>query len=303
VTFLSAIRTDLGRARQRSKHVLWRLYGQVFDTVTVSTKQGRLTVFTADQIIGRSLFVHREFEYQWARSALDWLRRERRLRPAGTGTFLDVGANMGVISIGMLTGGQFGRAIAVEPDPRNFSLLRRNARQNGLDEDRYVCLQRAASDRRGELEFELSDENFGDHRVRVDAPSREQGSESFAESKRTVIRIAAAPLDELLAAIPRPTVDDVAAVWIDTQGHEGHVMRGGAGLFSRDIPVACEVWPYGLNRAGTSDDQFCAIARGYWSSFCVWRDDRFEQKPIAELPALLGTIRQPEQHENVIFLK
>jgi FkbM family methyltransferase len=219
----------------------------------------------------------------------------------GAGTFLDIGANMGVISIGMLTGGEFARAIAMEPDPRNFSLLQRNARQNGLDEQRYLCLPYAASDRRGELEFELSGNNFGDHRVRVG--SSEGASEKFSESARAVIRIVAQPVDEILDGVPRAMANDIAVVWIDTQGHEGHLLRGGPELFARNIPVVSEVWPYGLARAGTSADEFCKTASRFWSAFCVWRQSHFERHPIAELAALFREITRHDQHENVVFLK
>jgi len=39
---------------------------------------------------------------------------------------LDVGANLGVISIGMLVNGDVAAAIGVEPDPDNYALLERN---------------------------------------------------------------------------------------------------------------------------------------------------------------------------------
>jgi len=49
---------------------------------------------------------------------------------------LDVGANLGVISIGMLVNGDVAAAIGVEPDPDNYALLERNIAQN-LCGDRY----------------------------------------------------------------------------------------------------------------------------------------------------------------------
>ncbi len=299
----SAVQKHLHRLSRKSKRLMWRLRGSITQDVTVSTQQGLLTVFTADQFIGKSLYLTGQFEYDWVCAALQWLRNEQKLPPQGTGTILDIGANMGVISIGMLTGGEFPRAIAVEPDPRNYALLQRNVRQNGLDARRYICLPYAASDCRGELEFELSHDNFGDHRVRVDANSLGSSAEKFDESRRSSISISAAPIDELLAELPLDVTADIAAVWIDTQGHEAQVFRGGARLFSRDIPVVSEIWPYGLARAGTTAEQFCHTASQYWSSFCVWQHDHFERRPITELARLLDNLKHDTQHENVIFLK
>ena len=59
------------------------MYGRFSDNVTVATKQGRLTEFTADQVIGKALFLYGPFEYDWACAALRWLRGEGRLPPKG----------------------------------------------------------------------------------------------------------------------------------------------------------------------------------------------------------------------------
>ncbi|MFM7070895.1 MAG: FkbM family methyltransferase [Planctomycetota bacterium] len=144
----------------------WRVSGALCGQITVDTRQGKLTVSTADQIIGKSLFLHGGFEDAYVAATLSFLRAEGMLPAKGTGTVVDIGANLGVISIGMMRDAEFARAIAIEPDPYNFSLLQRNTRQNGLTPATFACLRRAVSDRAGEVPFELSKDNFGDHRVR-----------------------------------------------------------------------------------------------------------------------------------------
>lgn len=183
------------------RNVLWEASARLFTTLTVDTHQGKLTVFTSDQFIGRAFYVRRPFDLAWINAALNFLRESNRLPEKGKGTFLDVGANIGVISIGILHHTEFERAIGIEPEPRNFGLLQHNARQNQLSSDRYVCLPYAASDRDGEAEFELSNKNFGDHRVRNDldrVPEGQRNADRFHESSRQTIRVRLDLLDKLL---------------------------------------------------------------------------------------------------------
>jgi hypothetical protein len=162
---LSAIaKAAPARVRRGFRAMRLALVRAIQDEVTLSTYQGRLTIYTRDQYIGRDLFVLREFEWGLSQEVVRWLESVRGWR-RGTGTFVDIGANMGVISVGMLHGGFFERAIAIEPEPGNFRLLTTNVRQNGLL-DRVKCLQFAASDHSGDLKIALDGKNFGEHHVR-----------------------------------------------------------------------------------------------------------------------------------------
>lgn len=294
----------LRRIRCQMREYSWRMGTKLLDRATVSTAQGRFTVYTADQVVGRQLYIHREFESAWVEAALRFLRASARLPVQGQGTVVDIGANLGVISIGMLRQKEFAKAIAIEADPANYSLLVHNARQNKLDASRYLCVPCAVSDQLGELEFELSENNFGDHRVRRATPqlAGAASSDRFQESLRNTIRVKAIPLDDLLAELPRAMTQDIALLWIDTQGHEGCIFRGGRELFHRNVPVACEIWPYGILRSGLCLDAFCELAREFWSSYWVLRGGRtFVRYGIAELPSLLDELGSDGNFDNVLF--
>lgn len=282
---------------RRLRRLLWQIARRLRDTLTVKTQQGLLTVFSADKVIGKSLYCRGEYE-------LDWVRRVARLldehgRLSRQGTVLDIGANMGVISIGMLLDGLFEKAIALEPDPANFALLGRNIRQNDL-EARFACLAHAASDREAKLEFELSGDNYGDHRIRMGGGS---GAERYDESGRKVIEVPAAPLDRLLGLVPAEFAERVALVWIDVQGHEGQVFKGGERFFRRDIPVQAEIWPYGIRRAGMEARTFCALAQELWPYYWLLENDSFVRHPIADLPALFAEFGEGNRSTNVVFAR
>ena|SRR3989442_6684814 len=138
------------------RRLCWALNSTLRESVTVSTKQGTFTVFLSrDESVGRSLYCYGQHELDFMSATMRFLRSTQQCPPRGEGSILDIGANNGVTSISMLHLGELERAIAIEPEPRNFSLLQRNVMQNALDE-RIVCLPFAASNQKGEMQFELS---------------------------------------------------------------------------------------------------------------------------------------------------
>jgi FkbM family methyltransferase len=291
------------RLRQRFRKLAWAWVAQRRPQVTVATRQGRFTVYTSDRIIGRRLYACGEFELDWVNTVLPFLRDTGRLPACGRGTVVDIGANMGVISIGMLHHAEFEKAIAIEPDPRNFQLLEHNARQNQLLLDRYLCLPCAASDHRGEAEFELSPDNYGDHRVRP-ASAAAGAPERFSESQRRTIRVPIERLDNLLEQLPADFTAAIALVWIDTQGHEGWVFAGGPTLFAKAIPVVCEFWPYGILRSGMNRERFCQIVASQWGSY--WRrngGNQFVPYPTSALDTLWKELGEKRKFENILLTK
>jgi hypothetical protein len=95
---------------------------------------------------------------------------------------------------------------------------------------------------------------------------------------------------------------DVALVWVDVQGWEAAVFRGGRDLFSRDIPVVAEIWPYGLERACTPSREFAELVQRYWATYWVLRRGRFTPYPTSVFPHFMQELGVSEgSFENVIF--
>ena len=81
----------------------------------------------------------------------------------GPGSWIDLGANIGTTAIPAALAGA--RCHAVEPEPANVALLRRNIARNGVA-DRVSVHEAAAWHEAAELAFEIAPANLGDHRVR-----------------------------------------------------------------------------------------------------------------------------------------
>ena len=170
------------------RSLCWTIIGKFRKSVTISTKQGVFTVLLKDSMLSKDLYCSGQFDLNFILETMKFLRSIQRCPPKGEGTIVDIGANIGVISIGALHMGELKKAIAIEPEPQNFSLLRRNVNQNGLT-DRFTCLPYAVSHQKGELSFELSGTNFGDHRVRISIVLPNSVTEQYHESGRPIITV------------------------------------------------------------------------------------------------------------------
>jgi FkbM family methyltransferase len=267
---------------------------------TLTTRQGIFRVpIGVDDPISKELFLFGEFELDLIVDAMDLLRK-RSGRPKGTGTIIDVGANNGVISIAMLVTGQLDRAVAIEPEPANFKRLEENVRLNHLD-GAVRCVNSAVSDRKSSLAFELSESNWGDHRVRMSSHAAEVTRDIFNESRRSVIDVPADTLDTVLAGLPQAFTQDVAVMWIDVQGYEGYVFAGARELLARDVPVVSEINPYFIARAGMSPDVFSSLVGEIWPCFWMKRQSHFARYPITAFRAFMDDVGFNGYHDNVIF--
>jgi FkbM family methyltransferase len=282
--------------QQNFRTICWKIRGLFSKTVTISTKQGKFTVLLGDKAIGKMLYVNRQFESDLMSKSMEFFRTIKKCPPKGRGTIIDIGANMGITSIGMLFTGEMEKAVAIEPEPKNLSILRHNVSQNGL-EDKILVLPYAVSDQEKDLEFELSDVNFADHRVRMGQRDEGNANLKYNESNRDVIIVKGCKLDTLIDGLP-DQFKDIAMVWVDVEGHEGYVFRGGRKFLSTGIPVVSEIWPYAIERSGMSLDEFCNIAKSIWTGYWIIQNDTFVCYPIEDLYSFVINI---SAYENVIF--
>jgi FkbM family methyltransferase len=287
------------KVRSKYKRLLWELLRRFHNEVTISTQQGKFEIYAlANESIGRSLFCHGQYELDLITDVLQFLRTQPNFPEKGKGTVVDIGANNGVISIGLLYRGEMEKAIAIEPAPQNFSLLRKNVELNGLI-DRVTCLPYAVSDKKEEVLFELSETNLGDHRVR--ATHTDGIPEMHNESNRKVISVPADQLDHILSNQSKSFTDGISLIWVDVQGHEGHVFLGAKQMLSTGIPLVSEIWPYGIKRSGMSVDNFFNIVSGIWTSYWIRRNGKFTKYPIGDLKKLFDELGDQGKHENIIF--
>jgi FkbM family methyltransferase len=258
--------------------------------VTVNTSNGVLTFDSRNWLIGKYLYVKQAHEESEIRSALELLTAEGLIERSGS-TIVNVGANIGMTCIALVKSGHFDRAIAFEPDPGNYRLLVRNIDQNGLRE-RIQTFPVALSSTTGPLEFELSADNSGDHRVR-----HTDRSGFYREETRRTISVPGETLDNFFENRTEP----VHAFWVDIQGHEGHFFLGARTFLERGIPVIFEFWPYGIERAGTSPREFVSFLSAMFTHFWVIGNRDYQRAPLSGMIGLFDAYSGPRSFCLVVL--
>jgi FkbM family methyltransferase len=170
----------------------------------------------------------------------------------GAGTLIDVGANVGLAMIPLKRTYPQLRVIGIEADTENFGYLCRNLARNGITD--ATVHQRAAYSCDGELEFELSGHNAGDHRIRQSSGAGRR--DSYNESARQVVRVQCSRLDSLISP---DTLASPVGMKCDIQGAEVHFFKGADSVLSRTDWLVVEYWPYGITRAGSEPSEFFGL--------------------------------------------
>lgn len=253
------------------------------------TRHGILKISNKDQVIGRLLFTHREFELEKIELAMSLLRC-LGLTPS-TKMVLDIGANIGTVVLPLMRDSWFAAAIAIEPEIRNFDLLEENIRLNGMS-GKVDALNIALSDHEGIMRLQLSPDNFGDHRIVV----------NIAEPGRELVDVPVHRLDDVLAQ-RKISSKEVGLIWMDVQGHEYHVLKGAAGLLSDDVPLLMEFWPFGLVKAGVDLAAYVDLLRCAYSRFHDLAEVESPAQPIDDLFRRFDWHRDDGWFTDLLFVR
>lgn len=223
---------------------------------------------------------------------LNWFQR------FGPGTMIDVGANIGLTAVPVAMAGV--DCICFEPDIGNFRLLQINTERCPAGSVKLFNL--AIFDTEGEVSFEISDWNHGDHRVRnVDT------SGAFGEQHRIVTTVAARPLDSVvdIQNIRRPLF-----VKIDTQGCEAHALLGGNTVVSSADLLSLEFCPYLVRRMGQHESLLIDFIERHFVAGYIgnWHDHSQNDRLLAidELVKLLRDFSRSvktTQHLDLLLVR
>lgn len=141
--------------------------------------------------------------------------------------------------------------------------------------------------------MELSLDNYGDHRVRLNSPLFSE-KEHFDESRRKVVTVRGCRLDDVLSGIGiNPS--EIALLWIDVQGHELYVLEGAQAVLHAGTPVIAEFWPYGLQRAGVSAEILVEFISSRFTSFYDLNASPITRRPSSDIESLF------RQYQGISF--
>ena len=207
--------------------------------VVAETLAGTRYLIPTDDKFSRQLFIkqqRREMRMLGrAQTALEALGIDR-----GRQIVLDVGGNIGTGPVEAVCTYGFERAIAVEPHPENWNVLRINTILNGAD-DKVRLINAAVADEEGTATLSVSSKNSGAHSL-SGGDVREIGTVEVP----TVTIDGLAHRDEL-------EPDAVSLLWMDIEGYEVHALQGARCLVERSVPFVMELNPPVLRAAGRAD--------------------------------------------------
>jgi len=184
---------------------------------------------------------------------------------------LDIGANIGYYTlIFAKLVGEEGKVYAFEPEPDNFALLKYNVEINGYQN--VILVQKAVSNKSGEIRLYLCEDNKGDHRI------------YDSHDGRKFVEIEVIQLDDYF----KNYNGRVDFIKIDIQGAEGGVIQGATLLLQknpRNLKIATEFWPTGLKRFGTEPEEYLKLLlkHGFKLYHINERENKIKPTNITEL--------------------
>jgi FkbM family methyltransferase len=276
-------------------------------SLEVTVNGARFLVPTDDQV-GRTLFVkrrRREFQVlDRAVAAVQALAGEDAVRGR---VFIDIGANIGTATVAALVSHEFGSAVSCEPEEENYRLLRANLVINEL-EGQVRALRVAASNRVGASHLVVTDESRAASWIAVDSDKIRAEKATRAKlaaagaigelPEMAVVEVEVVTLDRLVKS---GVIDSerVGMLWIDAQGHEGHILDGASSLADPGVPIVLEFHPAGLDEHGDRDLVHEVAERCYTHFIDMRRPGAaggqpdFRLQSVSELPGYADHLLDP----------
>lgn len=208
------------------------------------------------------------------------------------GLMLDIGANVGRMSIPRVIFGDAAGAYCAEPDPANYACLRRNVVENGLA-GLVLPDQVAIGDHNGTVTLELSPKHTG-HQVKPGAAPR-------APSDR-YIEVRSCTLDTWVS-MHRIDLDAVTFIKVDVEGYEQRVLDGAAGVLRHThIAWQLEVWARRLAAFGGGVSRLAETLGAHFTHFIDLRRSiaASRVRPIDDIHAVAAELERENGKTDIV---
>ncbi len=225
-----------------------------------------LMTFSPHDYIGRKIYRKGHFQRENVERLLNVLRQRALLQPEKV--LLELGGNIGTQTVYFALSKAFRHIVTVEPDPRNFKLLRTNIDQNNLT-GRITAINVAAGESEGTLDFFMHRDNHGK-------------SSALRQSERDIeIKVPVKPVTAMLAETG-VAPEDIGLIWMDIEGYEPVASRSMQPLLARRVPFYMEFSPVFYGPAGSR--AFVDYLAGFYEDCIVFYEDSQVEMKVIALP-------------------
>ncbi len=235
-------------------------------------------VFRKDTVIGKSLRVTGEFDFFKLTAAMS------KLGLKSGELLIDVGANVGSISIPAVSRKLFARAITFEPDPKNFEVLQSNIILNKLSRE-IEASPLALGARDAIIKLLHNYENPGASRI-ITEPS----APSTSHTVQVIM------LDEFLMKMPSPTM-----IFMDVEGYEVNVLEGSKKTIELGVPVVMEFSPRQISSQSTKGE-LIQICGDLFTKFGFANSSRREFWSISHLARAWDELEASSIDTDLVFI-
>ena len=235
-----------------------------------------------DQSISRSIYRNGRHDSHKLEKALNLLGRSQ------VETIVDVGANLGEISIVAVKRGLAKRAIAIEPDPLNFKILQTNVLLNNLVQEVHCHQVAVGAISGGSLKLKLSSTNFGDHQI--------SSSNIDPKNSDRTVNVNVHLLDELAPNLTR----NKDLLWMDIQGYEFHALLGAKAALRSRVPIVMELSPSHLKQHCLFNE--LVVLLEHYEGFWDLTEYQPKKKSMDQLMNLITTLDDGVSETDVLII-
>ncbi|XP_060069465.1 uncharacterized protein LOC132549543 [Ylistrum balloti] len=217
-----------------------------FRQETLRTRSGDTPIFIhepgVDKYISQTVLVSGTWEREVAVAVVSFLQADKDLQ------FLDIGANIGVISLEVAKLGR--RVVSVEPLIDNVQRLCSSFRAGHFPSDTTIVFN-AVSDIHERVALGRDQDNVGGTFVLNNNPNKRNGSDvNLIGQYRELVNTAL--LDDLLSLLSSDPLTKVV-IKLDVEGYEDHVLNGADEFFHKvDVQAVIMEWTYS-KQPGTAE--------------------------------------------------
>lgn len=222
----------------------WNFFRKFSWNLIVKTELFKIKISSKDDGIGKEFYFSGHYSLAEIDKAIGVLKHYNIYK---MGALLDIGANIGHVTLHCLAKKYSNFAICIEPDEFNFKLLKDNIKINNF-EDITALKKIALGSKSGKEKIILSENNYGDHRIFT--PNETIDIDKYnPETNRKIEEIDITTMDDLQKTNTK--FNDVSFISIDVQGFELEILKGGINFFKQGIPMMLEIDPYLLEKKGS----------------------------------------------------
>jgi len=273
----------------------WSIAKKFLKTLTIQCEYFKLKVPTQDEVIAPNFYFFGAYGLEELEKSIQFLKASNLYTE---GNFLDIGANIGFMSLYSLSKKYHDNAICIEPDKVNFSILKANMKINNF-QNQFSAYNTALASSTGKGKLILSKDNFGDHRIFTGNEVSE--IDKYNNKERSIIDIAMITLDELSAT--NSSFDNVSFICMDVQGYEIEIIKGGTLFFSKGIPMLMEIDSYLLEKKGSNSIEIHSELRKYYTKFIDITDNQIEYRMEEFMLFYDNLKRSGIQHKDILLIR